>query len=553
MSSPASSRRVFAPACKESTNALATPPCRPSDRRSACRLVDPDRRRPRLVASQRRRHRRRRRRRRAHRSRSGHRVLRLGVPLGDLWSDRPAAATRPPCTTSARSATSSTRTRGPNSYTGWDVNTGGVHIESGGVNLFNLGTVTLPQVGVNFGGHIGERFDGDIVSSTAVTEGRVAVNAFQIETVYPDPRARFRATARSSSARSRRRRAVAADGRPGWAGPAATSCSSPTRPRAGRSRRTRTSGSAPRRRSTSTRSVSGSTTARTSRAGPVTTSGIVPPDPADAHPRHALRRRHHERSDPQWRRSHRHARPQHPARRDRQPRAQGHRRRRRARGGGFGRAAQRHGRRSAWPRLRRGDAEGGRLLWRPGDLRRPGIGPGWRAGHVEPQRRRRRHRAEPRARPRRCRREDPHLQLVGARPTWSPTSPAGSTPAVLNANGSGFTGVTPSRIFDSRNDIGTTGGVVRRGRDPFGAGRRPGRRPVERDVGRGQHHCHRSRRAPDSRRRSRPASRSRSRPTSTTSRARRGPTSPSSRSAPVGRSRSTRPRHRSHLIVDVMG
>ena len=31
---------------------------------------------------------------------------------------------------------------------------------------------------------------------------------------------------------------MAASGRPGWAGPAATSCSSPTRPRAGRSRRT---------------------------------------------------------------------------------------------------------------------------------------------------------------------------------------------------------------------------------------------------------------------------------------------------------------------------
>ena len=72
-------------------------------------------------------------------------------------------------------------------YTGWDINTGGVHIDSGGVNLFNLGTVTLPQVGVNFGGHIGQRFDGDIVSATAVGDGRVTVNAFQIETVYPDP------------------------------------------------------------------------------------------------------------------------------------------------------------------------------------------------------------------------------------------------------------------------------------------------------------------------------------------------------------------------------
>ena len=92
----------------------------------------------------------------------------------------------PPCTTGAIRYEFYPHTSN-NSYTGWDVNTGGVHIESGGVNLFNLGTVTLPQVGVNFGGHIGERFDGDIVSSTAITEGRVAVNAFQIETVYPDP------------------------------------------------------------------------------------------------------------------------------------------------------------------------------------------------------------------------------------------------------------------------------------------------------------------------------------------------------------------------------
>ncbi len=188
------------------------------------------------------------------------------------------------------------------------------------------------------------------------------------------------------------------------------------RPRAGRFRRTRTSGSAPSRRSTSTRSASDSTTARTSRAG---------------RPRRRARSTRPRRPASSTRASVSASRtapirsgggrintprPQHPARRDRQPRAQGHRRRRRARGGGFRRAAQRHGRRSPGPRLRGGHAEGGRLLRRTGDLRRPGIGPGRRAGHVEPQRRRRRHRAEPRARPRRCRREDPHLQLVGPDP-----------------------------------------------------------------------------------------------------------------------------------------
>ena len=188
MSSRASNRRVFRrPARSPRQCRLDTPPCRTPDRRGARRLVDPDRRRPRLVASQRRRHRRRRRRRRAHRSRSGHRVLLVGVPLGAR-----SGRIEPRCDASARarparSATSSTRTTVRTRTRGWDVNIGGVHIESGGVNLFNLGTVTLPQVGVNFGGHIGQRFDGDIVSSTPVGNGRVAVNAFQIETVYPDP------------------------------------------------------------------------------------------------------------------------------------------------------------------------------------------------------------------------------------------------------------------------------------------------------------------------------------------------------------------------------
>ena len=144
--------------------------------------------------------------------------------------------------------------------------------------------------------------------------------------------------------------------------------------------------------------------------------GIVPPDATDAHPRHACGRRYHQWSHPQRRRSRQHSRPQHPTRRDRQPRAQDHRRRRRAGVRRFRRAPQRHGRRPAWPRLRGGDPEGGRLLRRPGDLRRPGIGPGWRAGHIEPQRRRRRRSAQPRPRPCRCGREDPHLQLVGAHP-----------------------------------------------------------------------------------------------------------------------------------------
>ena len=69
----------------------------------------------------------------------------------------------------------------------WVGDVGSVHIDSGGHVVFDLGIVTLPQVGVNFGGHVGQRFDGDIVSSTPVPNGRVSVLAFQTETVYPDP------------------------------------------------------------------------------------------------------------------------------------------------------------------------------------------------------------------------------------------------------------------------------------------------------------------------------------------------------------------------------
>ncbi len=520
-----------------------SPPCRTSDRRGACRLVDPDRRH----ASA--------RRRSAPPSPSstpaassgtsestpGTGPIRLGVPLGDVWSDRAAAATRRRARAGgARSATSSTRTRFRTAYDRvgrqhrWRPHRVGRrqpvqprhrHAAAGRRELRQVTSA--------------ERFDGDILSST---RGHRRARRRQR---LPDRDGVSRSAAPDSGQRQRqvrlvrrRRRAVAAGGRPAWAGPAATSCSSPTtttgreiqayqdlgfgadaddRPRrdllrvrqlrstsrAGRSRR-RARSTRPRRRASSTRA-----SASASRTEPIRSGGGRINTP----------------------------RPQHPARRDRQPRAQGHRRRRRSRGGGFRGAAQRHGRRSPWPRLRRGDAEGGRLLWRPGDLRRPGVGPGRRAGHVEPQRRRRRHRAEPRARPRRCRREDPHLQLVGARPTWSPTSPAGSTPAVLNANGSGFTGVTPARVLRQPQQHRHHAGVVRRGRDPIGAGRAAG--PAFRRTRRRSSSTSPSpsRRAPDSRPRSRPAWRSRWPPTSTTSPARRAPTSPSSRSAPAGRSR----------------
>ena len=59
----------------------------------------------------------------------------------------------------------------------------------------------------------------------------------------------------------------------------------------------------------------------------------------------------------------------------------------------------------------------------------------------------------------------------------------------LNANGSGFTGVTPSRIFDSRNDIGTTAARSPRRNPLVQIAGRAGV-PTNADVSRGQHDCH---------------------------------------------------------------
>ncbi len=66
-------------------------------------------------------------------------------------------------------------------YSPW-ADVGGVHIEapaSGG----NLGQIRMPVLGQ--GGAF--RIDGDIISSTPITEGRVNVDTFQVPTVFPDP------------------------------------------------------------------------------------------------------------------------------------------------------------------------------------------------------------------------------------------------------------------------------------------------------------------------------------------------------------------------------
>jgi hypothetical protein len=74
-----------------------------------------------------------------------------------------------------------------NTYDPWAMDVGGVHINSGGVGAANLGRITLPSAGVSFGGHTATRLDGDILSATAVPDGRIEVHAFQVETAFPDP------------------------------------------------------------------------------------------------------------------------------------------------------------------------------------------------------------------------------------------------------------------------------------------------------------------------------------------------------------------------------
>ncbi len=67
-------------------------------------------------------------------------------------------------------------------YSPWTSNVGGVHFEAS-PSTSNLGQIRMPVLGQ----HGTFRIDGDIISSTPITEGRVHVNTFQIATGYPDP------------------------------------------------------------------------------------------------------------------------------------------------------------------------------------------------------------------------------------------------------------------------------------------------------------------------------------------------------------------------------
>jgi len=66
-------------------------------------------------------------------------------------------------------------------YDPWTVDVGGAHVQVNGTQ--NIGSVPLPQIGDGAGGF---RADGDIVSSTPMPDGRLAYDLFQLPYTYPD-------------------------------------------------------------------------------------------------------------------------------------------------------------------------------------------------------------------------------------------------------------------------------------------------------------------------------------------------------------------------------
>ena len=75
-------------------------------------------------------------------------------------------------------------------YDPWTLPVGGVHVErtpGDGPGWLQLGEIHLPTLGQTFDGQTAVRIEGDILSSTPITEGRVEVDTFQIPSGYPDP------------------------------------------------------------------------------------------------------------------------------------------------------------------------------------------------------------------------------------------------------------------------------------------------------------------------------------------------------------------------------
>lgn len=79
---------------------------------------------------------------------------------------------------------------GQHDYDPWTMELGGVHVErhrTEGPGWLELGEIVLPRLGRTYDGLTAVRVVGPIVSSTPITAGRVEVDTFQITTAYPDP------------------------------------------------------------------------------------------------------------------------------------------------------------------------------------------------------------------------------------------------------------------------------------------------------------------------------------------------------------------------------
>lgn len=70
-------------------------------------------------------------------------------------------------------------------YDPWTVDVGGAHVQvdRGAAGWGGIGTVLLPRIGDQYGGF---RADGSIVSSSPVPDGRVSMDVFQVPYNYPD-------------------------------------------------------------------------------------------------------------------------------------------------------------------------------------------------------------------------------------------------------------------------------------------------------------------------------------------------------------------------------
>lgn len=77
---------------------------------------------------------------------------------------------------------------GRHDYDPWTLDIGGAHVElrRDEPNWLDVGDVTLPRNGINCNGNIGFRIDGNITSSTPLDDNRIEVDTFQIPTVFPD-------------------------------------------------------------------------------------------------------------------------------------------------------------------------------------------------------------------------------------------------------------------------------------------------------------------------------------------------------------------------------